>query len=361
MTAGCRTTPQRQHPTQTCYERGMRQRVPDGSLVNWSDIEDEFRRSALLLGNGLSVNVWSGFRYGSLYKEARRAGALTPEDIALFRALKTENFERVLGELSAAIRVDDTLGRSTGPLLARYRSIQAALGKAVRSVHIPWLDVPHDTLGTIQRVLHKHEWVFTTSYDLLLYWSMGHEDDYGRLVDCFWGPNCSFDPGDTDVRVGSIPVLFLHGAMHLIVEGSGRTRKLRRTATLTLLDQFGQPIAGDPRARPLLVTEGSSRDKVAAIEANPYLAFVFETLRRRDLAMPFVVFGSNLGEQDRHLADALSVHPDRPVAVSMMPGSRSELRAKQADIFGRLLADPLVFFDATTHPLGARDLAPVGP
>jgi Domain of unknown function (DUF4917) len=222
-------------------------------------------------------------------------------------------------------------------------------------VHVPWEDVPATTLATIQRVMHQYEWVFTTNYDLLIYWAMGHEDNYGRLVDCFWGTNCRFDPSDSDIRARSIPVFFLHGAMHLIAEESGRTRKLKRTAALTLLDQFGQPIKGDPQARPLMVTEGSWQHKLQAIEANAYLAHVYERLRELDT--PLVVFGSSFGEQDRHLTNALSAHPDRPVAVSMRPGPENDLRPRQREIYGRLEAQPLLFFDATTHPLGSSGLA----
>lgn len=41
----------------------------------------------------------------------------------------------------------------------------------------------------------------------------------------------------------------------------------------------------------------------------------------------------------------------------MMPGPKRELRAKQAEIYGRLDAESLLFFDATTHPLGDPALA----
>jgi hypothetical protein len=328
-------------------------------LLDWAEVESAYNWRALLLGNGLSINVWRGFEYRSLYREARRLGdaVLTAEDQALFKALGTENFERVLGDLSTGMRVTGALNRPTGALIRRYRSIQAALGEAIRAVHIPWPAVPATALSAIQTHVHRYEWVFTTSYDLLVYWAMGHNEDYGRLVDCFWGPNCSFDPGDTDIRARSIPVLFLHGAMHLIVESSGRTRKLRRNATLTLLDLFGEPIPGDPGARPLLVTEGSWRHKLQAIESNAYLGSVFETFRGRNLNVPLVVFGASLSEQDRHLTDAISAYPDRPVAVSLRPADTRSVRARQADIYGRVEGKPVLFFDSTTHPLGRDELA----
>jgi hypothetical protein len=61
--------------------------------------------------------------------------------------------------------------------------------------------------------------------------------------------------------------------------------------------------------------------------------------------------------QDSHLVDALNEHPGCPVAVSMRRGPKRELAARQADLYGRLRSDELIFFDAETHPLGARSMA----
>lgn len=160
---------------------------------------------------------------------------------------------------------------------------------------------------------------------------------------------CEFDPARAVVPDGSVPVYFLHGALHLVVAESGATWKLRRNFD-SLLDQFGRPIDRDSTARPLLVTEGSAADKLFTIERNGYLSHALERLAEREL--PVVVFGSSLSEHDAHLAEALSEHPNRPVAVSMLPGSHEALLARQVEIFGRLRADPLLFFDARTHPLG---------
>ena len=326
----------------------------DGSLMRWEEIADAEEWQALLLGNGLSINVWPNFGYGSLFDHAQD-GNLTEEDRALFGGIT--NFERVLADLNIAIRTCDLVGMATEPLYACYRSIQLALGHAIREVHLKRAQVPDTTLAAIRNVLEQFEWVFTTSYDLLVYWAMGYpHNDYTPFVDCFrWGGRCEFDPHRADVYVGQIPIYFLHGALHLVVGGSGTAWKLRNTSIRTILDQFGQPIEGDPQARSLLVTEGSSQDKLRIIEGNDYLTHALQRLRECEL--PMVVFGSSLSEQDRHLAEALNEHPERPVAVSLRPGPKRELAVRQADVYGRLEAEKLMFFDATTHPLGLAGIA----
>ena len=104
----------------------------------------------------------------------------------------------------------------------------------------------------------------------------------------------------------------------------------------------------------MLVTEGSAHDKLRAIEGNEYLSHALERLRTIEL--PAVVFGSRLGDNDQHLIDALNEGSGRAVAISMLPGSKRELAPRQNDIYGRVDAEDLYFFDAGTHPLGAPEL-----
>ena len=322
--------------------------LPDGSLALWDDIAARNAWQTLLLGNGLSINVWPPFGYSRLYEHAEQA-ALSDEDRELFG--ETPNFELVLADLLTAIRVNQVVGLDTGAIYDRYRTIQRALGSAVRDVHVNRDAVPPTTRGAIRRVLEQFEWVFTTSYDLLLYWAIAYGGHFRPFKDHFrWGGRCEFDPDRAEVVQGEVPVYFLHGALHLVVGGSGVTWKLRRTFMSTLLEQFGEPIFGDEQARPLLVTEGSATDKLRAIDANAYLSHGLRRLETN--ALPLVVFGSSLSEQDQHIVDAISASPDRPVAVSMVRKPKAELLVEQLDIHGRLDARELHFFDAMSHPLG---------
>jgi hypothetical protein len=328
---------------------------PDGTLLDWGEVVDTHKWQTLLLGNGLSINVWPRFAYRRLYEYAEHGG-LTETDRALFGG--TPNFEVILGDLLTAIRVNGVVGIETQALYERYRSIQRGLGHAVRAVHVNRDEVPMKTRAAIRQELERYEWVFTTSYDLLLYWAIASPGHFAPFKDHFaYGGRLEFDARRARVFEGEIPVYFLHGALHLVVSGSGVTWKLKQTTIKTLLDQFGKPIPGDEQARPLLVTEGSARDKLQAVEANAYLSHALDRLRRN--GRPIVVFGSSLSEQDRHIVDALNEFPTRPVAVSMLPGSRRDVATAQLEIYGRLRTETLLFYDATTHPLGASDLTVV--
>jgi hypothetical protein len=321
----------------------------DGSLLAWEEVASQHAWSALLLGNGLSINVWPRFDYASLFDHARSNG-FTDVDRALFDG--TRNFEHALSDLTTAMRVNGVLGLDAQPVLDRYQSIQGALGQAIRAVHVS--RIPDETLRTIRRELLAYEWIFTTSYDLIVYWAMGC-DGWVPFFDAFMhGTRREFDPARAQVRPEQVPVYFLHGALHLVVGGDGTTWKLRRTGLTGLLAQFGQSIDGDPQARPLLVTEGSAREKARSIDGNAYLAHALARLRERE--QPLVVFGSSLSVQDDHLVEAIREHRERPVAVSMLPGSPGDVVARKAEIIGRLDIETVIFFDARSHPLGASGL-----
>ncbi|HET8862787.1 MAG TPA: DUF4917 family protein [Solirubrobacterales bacterium] len=339
----------------------------DGGLPTWQEVmaeRDDW--SGLLLGNGLSRHIWGDFAYPSLFDTAQHdhaTGSLTDADRSLFKALETKNFERVLAELAAAIRMAEVLGEEAGPYLERYQSIQLALGRAVQSVHIGYSAIPEGALESIGSVLQEQDYVFTTNYDLIVYWAM-RAVDYAGLCDCFWGNGYSFDPADAEPPDGKTPIYFLHGALHLVVMGSGVTRKLvqrgsraQQTSLRSLLSQFGRPLDGDEQARPLLITEGSAQHKLQAIEGNDYLADALGRLR--NFRRPLVVFGSDLSEQDQHLVEAVNRHPSRPLAVSIVGRGRSDsqIRSIKAGLCQALEADTLLFFDAATHPLGLAALS----
>lgn len=330
-----------------------------GELAPWNEVGGQHEFPGLVLGNGVSRNIWEGFVYRSLYERATRVNVLTTEDVELFERLGADNFEVVLQKLSNAMEVDVAMGKAAADQQARYWSIQAALAKAVHSVHVPPALVPAETLEVINDVVLEHKHVFTTSYDLLLYWGMGCKDDFKPFLDFFWVDGDAFDEGthsftDMDTRTR---VYFLHGALHLLKTSDGRARKrcVGMGPGPTLLDSFGAPYGHDDQTRPLIVTESDAPSKERSIADDDYLSYCWRSLR--SCTSPLVVLGHSLSEQDQHLIDAINAH-DRPVAVGLRPkNSRAEVKRQQLQIASRLAPiTDLSFFNAFNHPLTDSDL-----
>jgi len=263
----------------------------------------------------------------------------------------------VLAALAIARRVTTALNLHIDALVERYASIRTSLVEAVHGTHVPWPAVPGATLQAIRGELLNYDFVYSTNYDLLIYWAVMHEnqDDF---KDLFWAPPY-FDLANAEVWGEPTMVFYIHGGLHLYRGANGRTLKRHAEEGQNLLALFGMPIAGED-ATPLFVSEGSAAEKLSSISRSDYLTFAYTALVQHD--GPLCVFGHSLGETDNHIVQALAARP-RQIAISVLPGVPAAVIATKAATIQKLPDANLSFYDATTHPLGAPGLAveaPVG-
>jgi len=326
----------------------------DGVLYNWNDINNEdFRWGSILIGNGASINVWEKFNYISIYTQASSSGSGNPlhaKDVNLFNALNTHNFEQILSSLKTASIINQALRLPDAEITQRYESIKNSLIGTVSEVHIPWRITPDQTILTIRSEILTYKKVYTTNYDLLIYWSVMHQQNPSPFIDYFFSEE--FDSSDTNIYDETkTKVLYLHGALHLYRIPNGTTLKRKAEERRNLLDLFGQPYPGHPDAVPLIVSEGTPEDKLASINQSDYLTFVYNKFSedRDDL----VVFGHSLSNSDMHIVNALAKMRDRRIAIALLPDSATNIKAAQANLVSKLPRESLHFFDATTHPLGS--------
>jgi len=269
-------------------------------LAPWDLVCQMHDWAGLLLGNGASIAIWNGFAYSSLYETACAAGTgrpLSTEDRAIFEALETTNFEKTLAALRTTALVNDALGDDPNAALDHYDAIRASLVAAVQAVHVPWIAVPDETLEHVKAELCKFDFVFTTNYDLILYWAAMSEAP-GDVPDYFWSRELScviFDPQNVDVWQKATKLLYLHGGLHLLHLADGRTAKRVAAPGSNLLEVFGEPSDDYPGAVPLFVSEGTAEDKMAAIRRSEYLTFTLTEFSRFD--GPLLVFGHSLSDQ----------------------------------------------------------------
>jgi Domain of unknown function (DUF4917) len=339
----------------------------DGKLLHWSEVEDLHYWSGLLLGNGASLVVWDKFKYDSLFKTActsNTANPLTLKHLELFKKLGTENFEAVLDACSTAETVLDVIGPGGLSVRPFYTDIQIALFEAVHRVHPPATVISENNgvFSVIREVLGQYDTVFSTNYDLLSYWAIMSKEKGVGFKDYFWNDSGFFDPANITIRDNPTRVLYLHGGIHLARLANGRT--LKRSCNWqdgTLGESLWLP--REDGAIPLFITEGKSKDKEKAIGRSEYLTFGMDEFKKHK--KPLVVFGHSLGESDNHLANAIRVWGDIPLAFSMRPDTASEIRQKKSYIRSRFPEAQLYFFESTSHPIGAVNLkirtGPVSP
>lgn len=308
-------------------------------LEDWSDLSDD-DWPALLAGNGVSRAVADVFAYDSLLAAAN----LDADDVQLFDHLGTSNFEEVLRSLDFARIVHGQLGGVLEDVEERREAIRHALVKTVNDHHIGWLDVDGQRLTMIKQALLNYHSVFTSSYDLLIYWAMNHNGAQG-FTDFLWHkPHHHFDPGNSPLMPHRTHVYWLHGGLHLYRTDDDGTAKRVHLVGAALLDQF----AGEGLL-PLYVAEGTSEQKRRSIRRSDYLTFCLKQFEEDDRSL--VVVGQALGPSDQHLVDAIKRHPERDLAYAIYPTTQLGVNGVRADIEELLDRDDINFFDSTTHPL----------
>ncbi|MDA1062186.1 MAG: DUF4917 family protein [Chloroflexi bacterium] len=349
------------------------------SLETWDKLKDRAGWESLLVGNGLSRAVWEGFSYESLFDAARSSDAshqLDKTDVLVFDQMGTRNFEWVLHQLLTAMNVGRSFGHDVSEYETHYERIRLALIGAVHDRHVPWADVADESTGEsvltkIKDALTAYRYVFSTNYDILVYWAAMYGGTPDDFVDYFWNSSeqsIQFAIDNTDIWDADATVLaYPHGALHLVHDTDNAVHKLCNMELQAILDQFGEPLVRG--ASPLTITEGTSESKMKSIRSADYLSFVFGQLAA--LTKPMVIFGHTLLDSaDGHLVHAIRGYHgvsrkgraivdrnrrNRAIAISIWPGVES-IDAEMSRYESLFPEADLVFFDSETHPLGGPDL-----
>lgn len=260
----------------------------------------------LLIGNGLSIGITKIFAYASLKRVAIIRRRLNQQDEDIFEKLKTSDFELVLRRLKEAAELNRILGHRRPAYLmdATYRKFRRALVDAISSIHPEHRTVKDDWLKASHKELMNFEKVFTTNYDLILYWIIAV--DFQNFVDFFWsgvGDNLKFNPFDIGNRNHRTEVYYLHGALFLFSE-DGLIQKIRSGLATNLQNLIKYHITLRNHL-PLFVSEGTHVDKQNAIANNQYLSFALTQFGSIEEGL--TIYGHSLNsESDKHLIEAIN-------------------------------------------------------
>lgn len=252
----------------------------------------------LLLGNGFSISARPSFRYQSLFEAAEPFSAEVKE---IFQRLDTQDFEQVLEDIRQ-------LSQETADekCISHEKEVREAFLRALSTVHpdSSWSISREEAENCasflehfvgLKRPLKLRGRVYTTNYDLLLYWVIAR---FQRRLSCYdshegqrhgvWDPN----------KAPSL--VYLHGGLHLYDASEGQIM-LRYDGERSLIGQSRKLLA---RGRfPVIVAEGTSQNKVARIQRSKYLKRMSRYLMTgfKDPNAVLFTYGHSLSERDAHL------------------------------------------------------------
>lgn len=261
---------------------------------------------SLLLGNGFSIAADRSFDYRRLLDRATFGGPTRAERVLeIFDTLDTADFEMVIRRLESAAEILDSYSAGTGTagvIRRDARVVRQALTETLASIHPDRIgDIGDDRLDECHDFIAAFDSVFTTNYDLLLYWAVNRKDrahfkdGFGRI-----------DGRLLHVEPGAQNVSWLHGAVHLheeLVAGDSPITVKREWAlgSSPLVDRLREDLEeGD---LPLMVMEGTWQQKQRKINSSPYLTNSLQLLR--GLSGSLFTYGSSLGENDFHILRAV--------------------------------------------------------
>lgn len=343
------------------------------AVITYQKVREDLAvgRSHLLLGNGFSISCDSCFHYGSLFEYAK-ANGLTTRVLDVFQRMGTNNFEGVMRLLEDSDWIAShygllpTTSASGSPLQEDLTSVKNALLKAVAHTHPEHTHkIPDEKKAACASFLAPYHNIFTTNYDLLLYWIEMHALDILQGRDGF---RQGID-GETDSyvvfseRIGDDKgIFFLHGALHLyVVNGEVRKHTWSRTQR-TLIENIKESL--DVGQYPLFVAEGKPEKKLEQIQRSGYLFYCIGKLER--IKNDLVVFGLSFCDSDGHFCDVIARNkeltkmyvglygdPDSPANLDIQKNTKRIQERRQALITARRARKPLdvVFFDSATAPV----------
>ncbi|MAM74759.1 DUF4917 family protein [uncultured Tistrella sp.] len=280
-----------------------------------------FKKRHLLLGNGFSIACRPRiFSYGSLFEQADFSSA--PNLQAVFDAVETTDFEHVIRMLEDASLVVPVYSSAAAGIARQMagdaKNLKDILIRTVAGNHpgIP-NEIEDLKFQACRRFLayflgaeNKHGKVYTLNYDLLLYWTLMHDDmGFDEPIDL--AVNDGFGRGeDTEPEfvtwmgessANRQRVYYLHGALHLFDAGAELQKYTWVNTGRPLLDQARE--AMDSRKFPLFVAEGKSNQKLAKIKHSAYLYHAYKSFSSQMTQNndALFIFGHSLADNDQHI------------------------------------------------------------
>lgn len=248
------------------------------------------------------------------------------------------------------------LGTPSADISAAYAEVRTALIEAVHNVHPVHADVAAD-LQRVGAFASVFPTVVSLNYDLTLYWAMllFNSANGSWFKDAFHDGEFQTDweylRRPYGNAAGATLVFYPHGSLAVARDYLGDETKISVGAGAAgdLLDTITRRWSSGNYV-PVFVSEGTSKQKVAAIRRSQYLTNVYEEVLP-SLGDILVVYGWSFDERDQHVLDAISANPPKRMAVSVFTGQpdgdQQAFCHQVLKAAGRSLPDTkLTFFDS---------------
>lgn len=293
----------------------------------------------LLLGNGFSC-AWNKdiFSYGALLDKAKESDEFNKDaEIAeMFKEFDTKDFERVIrilkdgSKLVKVYQVDIKNKDVSKKLLKHSEKLKELLVYTITHNH------PDKTIRVLDKektscyeFLKNFDRIYTLNYDLLLYWTILNFVHEGKFGDSFHegSPEDDYVVWEIGDEI-SAKLIYLHGALHLY-DSETEIRKFTWSRTdKALKEQILEALEQD--LFPIIVAEGTSKEKMEVILHNAYLSRGFSSFKK--IGGQLFIFGHSFKNNDEHILNAIEEGKVEHLFISIL---KSEKEENKNQIFSR--------------------------
>lgn len=281
-------------------------------------LNEKQRQKHLLLVNGFSMSYDSGiFSYNALSKFLENLD----NDILqkLFEIIKTSNFELLMEQLGNVAQIAEVFGadkKVVDKIKEATISLKESLINAIKELHPEHVfEVPAEKSAACASFLNSYlsqgGQVFTTNYDLLLYWVLMRNeienaiDGFGRDAEESDEWVAEDERQFSELRWGKHKnkqtVHYIHGALQLFDTGI-EVIKEEYTSEHYLLDNIKTRM--EKKEYPIFVTAGNGFEKLSHIMHNKYLSYCYESLS--SISGSLICYGFGFGAYDDHIISAIN-------------------------------------------------------
>lgn len=334
-------------------------------LETYSDVIaylDKKKRSRhLLLGNGFSMAYDAKiFSYNALNAFVERIKNKLLKK--LFHIIGSKNFEIVMQQLDNFCQLAEEFSsdkRLKRKIEQASEALKTSLIDAVKELHPEHVfEIPEEKsvscASFLNTFLKSGGHIFTTNYDVLLYWVlMRNKDKIADAVDGFGrvaeeGEDISTGDLEWGANKGNQNVHYLHGTLPLFDAGVAVVKEEYDGQHL-LLEKVKSRI--EQKEYPIFVTGGSGKDKLTHILHNPYLDYCYDRLCNVEGSL--ITFGFGFGDYDEHVIEAINTaakngKKEFPKLYSVYVGVYSESDRKHIEAITGKFKCKVNLYDAST-------------
>lgn len=322
------------------------------NLHTWESIKANFN-GAVLLGNGASIAVNESFKYDRLQGHAVNSDLLKDDVNAIFDFFETGDFELVLHILWQAKNVNKALNINDGQTEAACRHVKECLISAVHTIH-PEYGEMNNQLDKIYTFIKEFDLIISLNYDLIIYWALMYGNnvtDHYKIKDCFI--NAKFEPkwkelqrpGENEIKC---PLVFYpHG--NLILARNKTESEIKITSNGEGLLNSVIKTWEDEDYVPLFVSEGTSEQKIKAIQKSHYLNTVYQEVLT-DLPDNLTIYGWNLNDFDNHILDQISKSNIKRITISAYQQDQAYCARVREKLTEKLSNQCEIFFFDSASP-----------